>query len=141
MFKTIIVKRGKKGDLQVISGAPSENAIRSFFSGEKTVENYVGKATNKVSQCSVINDFIDVKLTEGTKLTDLAKDKIFVSLVSDKLIKMKLFPSDPSKYDYDDLKIDKACKVRVNRHLASLQGKGISSGHAKALKTSKYANA
>lgn len=123
-FQNKIVKRGAKGELIVISGNPSEQAIRNFFS-TAPVTDYVGKPTNKVSQCSVINTLLE----QG----------IDVKAIAEKIIKMKVFPADPSKYDYDNEAIAKASLQRVRRHVASLQGKGISESHRQALISARIA--
>jgi hypothetical protein len=104
MNNQIIVKR-KAGVLTVISGQPSEQAIRSFFQN-KPVTNYVNKETSKVSQCSVINDML---MSQHTVL-DTAK----------KLIKLNLFPANSNKLNYADMTEDdlvKKCVQRINTHI------------------------
>ena len=108
---TKIVKRGEKGNLIVVSGDASDNAIRAFFS-KASVTNYRLKETSKVSQCSVINNMIK------------AEKKI--SEIATKLISMKLFPANPEKYEgQEETRIVKACVQRVNTHLAASRARGI----------------
>ncbi len=106
-----VVKRNAEGNLTVV-GTMTERQSKAFFSvpkKDREVTDYRGKGTKHISQCSLINTLLEEGMT--------------VLQIVDKVISLGAFPANPSKYDYDNLKIRKACKARVVIQLKSLIGK------------------
>lgn len=86
-----------------------QSEVKAIFQS-KEITSCLCKKTEKVSQGSLIN----MRVAEGKSIEAIANE----------LIDLKLFPSNPAKYEgLSDDKIKSKCIARVNNHILYLQGK------------------